>query len=218
MRYQVNNMNALIGVKVFFIGALVVGVMTAQADIATGQSQYASCVACHGVQAEGKSELNAPALSGQSADYLLRQLKNFKAGIRGSDASDTLGAQMRSIAATLPDEEAMTNLSEYIASLPSSPQQKLVEGDLHKGNNIYQGNCGSCHGNQAEGNPQLYAPRLAGLDADYLIRQFNNYKKGIRGSHPDDRYGKQMKFMASSLGSDQDLQDVVAFILTLPVK
>jgi hypothetical protein len=34
----------------------------------------------------------------------------------------------------------------------------------------------------------------------------------VRGAHPDDTYGRQMKMMSTSLPSDKDLDDVIAFI------
>jgi len=46
----------------------------------------------------------APAIAGQRAAYVQRQLQNFRAGVRGADQSDAQGAQMRSIALTLPND------------------------------------------------------------------------------------------------------------------
>ncbi len=59
----------------------------------------------------------------------------------------------------------------------------------------------------------MNAPRLAGLDAVYLKRQYQNFASGLRGSAADDRYGKQMQLMATMLASDKDLDDVIGFLL-----
>jgi cytochrome c553 len=48
---------------------------------------------------------------------VIRQLKSFKSGERGSDKRDPTGQQMRAIAATIPDEQAMRDLAAYIGSL-----------------------------------------------------------------------------------------------------
>ena len=49
------------------------------ADAAAGEKLFATtCVACHGAKAEGNSALQAPALAGQQADYLQRQLTQFR--------------------------------------------------------------------------------------------------------------------------------------------
>ena len=42
----------------------------AKGDAAAGQALFATCTACHGAQAEGNRELNAPKLSGQAGWYL----------------------------------------------------------------------------------------------------------------------------------------------------
>ena len=64
-------------------------------------ASYQTCVACHGAVGEGNTALQAPALAGQDAAYIERQLRHFKAGVRGSDPADTLGAQMRPMVAAL---------------------------------------------------------------------------------------------------------------------
>jgi len=92
--------------------------IAAAADAARGKTLYAGCVACHGESGAGNEALQAPALAGLDAVYLMRQLHNFKAGIRGADVTDTAGAQMRASAALLADEAAMTDVTAYIASFP----------------------------------------------------------------------------------------------------
>jgi cytochrome c oxidase subunit II len=86
-------------------------------DAAKGQPLYVVCATCHGQKAEGNATLNAPRLIQQHDWYLLRQLQNFKAGIRGKDPKDTYGAQMQPMAMTLADEAAMKNVIAYILSL-----------------------------------------------------------------------------------------------------
>jgi len=182
-------------------------------DALLGEKLYGSCVACHGASGEGLTAMNSPALAGQNEAYLARQLSNFRAGIRGADANDTTGMQMRGMAATLADDAAVMDVAAYLAGLPVATTAVDTAGaDLRNGENQYNGACGACHGGAAQGNPGLSAPRLAGLDSAYLKRQYQNFAAGIRGSHPDDRLGKQMKMMATMLGSEKDLDDVLAFI------
>ncbi|MGI9286362.1 MAG: c-type cytochrome [Pseudomonadales bacterium] len=188
--------------------------ITASQSIAneTGQALYGPCAACHGAKGEGNTELKGPALAGQEVSYLQRQLQHFKSGVRGADPKDTLGAQMRGMAATLVDEQAINDVSAYIAALPAIPTTDKPKGDLRNGNNQYQAACGACHGGKAEGNPLLNAPRLNILGASYIKTQYQNFQQGIRGQHPDDRFGKQMAMMADSLPGDKDLVDVIAFM------
>lgn len=179
----------------------------------TGEGLYGSCVACHGAAGEGNTSLNAPALAGQQEAYLVRQLTNFRAGVRGADAADVNGAQMRGMAAVLVDDAAVGDVAAFLAGLPATPgKADTVGADLRNGENQYNSACGACHGGQAQGNKGLSAPRLAGLDGAYLKRQFQNFASGVRGSHPDDRLGQQMKMMATMLASEKDLDDVIAFI------
>jgi cytochrome c553 len=197
----------------FGLALLLVSSLSAAADPEAGKALYTTCIACHGAEAAGNAVLNSPALAGQDASYLERQLRHFKEGIRGADPSDTLGMQMRGMAATLPDEVAVANVVAYIGTLPPA-QGTAVEYDQRNGENQYNAACGACHGGKAQGNTALNSPRLAGLDAAYLIRQYRNFAAGIRGSHADDRYGRQMKMMASVLTSEKDINDVMGYIVS----
>lgn len=179
---------------------------------ATGPQLYATCAACHGKLAEGNPALNAPALAGQQADYLQRQLRNFRSGLRGTHKNDLPGAQMRAAASVLRDEAAVAAVARHLAGLPKTTVKPAPGANLRNGNNLYHGKCGACHGGKAEGNAALSAPRLAGLEAAYLKRQHRNFREGIRGAHAEDRYGRQMSLMAKVLATEQDLDDVIAFM------
>jgi cytochrome c oxidase subunit 2 len=194
--------------------AVALGIATgaSAADAARGKQLFATCAACHGAEALGNPALQAPALAGQDAAYLERQLQNFRAGIRGADPTDATGAQMRAAVSVLPDDAAAADVAAYLAGLKPAVAAPLAGSDLRNGSNYYQGKCGACHGGRAEGNPSLFAPRLAGQDTGYLRRQFLNFQKGVRGASAEDRYGRQMKLMSGTLPADKDLEDVLGFI------
>ena len=179
---------------------------------ADGDKLFALCTSCHGSKAEGSVSVNAPAIAGQDAAYLERQLRNFRSDRRGTHKSDSLGAQMRAAAATLADDAAVAKIAAYVSALPKTLPAAPARGNLHNGNNLYHGKCGACHGGGAEGNAALKAPRLAGLDAAYLKRQFANFRDGVRGADPQDIPGRQMAMMAKTLPNERDLEDVIAFI------
>lgn len=90
----------------------------------------------------------------------------------------------------------------------------LAAGDAEKGKALYA-TCGACHGPNAEGMEALNAPKLAGQEPWYLIRQLQNFKNGVRGANPRDTYGMQMAPMAQILVNDQAMEDVAAYIQTL---
>jgi len=76
--------------------------------------------------------------------------------------------------------------------------------------------CSACHGANAEGQLALNAPKLSGQDPQYLKRQLRNYKLGRRGNVAVDIYGQQMAPMASLLADDAAIDNVVAYIDSLP--
>ena len=146
--------------------------------------------------------------------YLERQLQYFKLGVRGADPHDTQGLQMQAMAGTLADEDIYA-VAAYLSGLPQAIPTGVAKGDLKNGNNYYQAKCGACHGGQAQGNSGLNTPALSMLNSIYLKQQFQNFQQGLRGTHPDDKYGRQMKMMSSSLPTDKDLDDVIAYIQSM---
>ena len=65
-------------------------------------------------------------------------------------------------------------------------------------------------------NDALGAPALAGVNDWYLKSSYQSYLEGVRGAHPDDFHGAQMARLAPALAKDDDIDDVIAFITTLP--
>ncbi len=209
-------MKIFFGLKLMLIGAIFSSnALAAQGNAEAGQAQYASCVLCHGQNGEGKPSAGGPALTGQSEEYLARQIGHFKRGIRGADATDIFGGQMRAMSSTLSSDQAVADVSAYIAAMDVTGPIEKTQGDTAKGAYIYQGSCASCHGGKGEGKPPLNAPRLAGLDGTYLIRQFVNFKSGLRGSHAEDIYGRQMKEMAKAIRTDDGINNLAAYITSL---
>ena len=80
----------------------------------------------HGVHGTAESwegliqALNGAPLRGSSDWYLLRQIQNFRSGVRGTKPEDTSGALMRPMSLTLPDEQAIIDVIAYITTLPGS--------------------------------------------------------------------------------------------------
>ena len=179
-----------------------------------GKAVFFTCLACHGAGGEGMKSLNAPAIVNQETWYLQRQLLNFKEGIRGSDSTDEIATQMATIAKTL-DKKRIEQVVKYLKTLPPTQPKQTLEGDVENGRKHYNMICGACHGANAAGNKALNSPKLTGVDDWYLLRQFNLFKEGKRGSHPDDTFGAQMKVISNSLPDEQTAKDVVAFIQSL---
>ena len=185
-------------------------------NMASGRAAYAVCAGCHGQQGEGNVALNAPKLAGQDPWYIQEQIIKYKTGLRGTDPGDVYGRQMVGMAAILATDAMVRNVSHYIDSLPDEPVDQTISGDIENGRRLYV-TCGACHGTAGEGRWSVSAPRLAGINDWYHLTQLNYFKEGIRGSHSSDMSGKQMAMLSGMLKDDQAINDVIAYINTLPV-
>lgn len=105
---------------------------------------------------------------------------------------------------------------EWLAQHPTFAEtQDRSPGDATAGRGLYAP-CAACHGADGEGNHDMNAPRLAGLDPWYIERQLRAFRNGARGAHEDDTYGRQMAPMARTLSDDEAVRHVTAYIATLP--
>lgn len=77
--------------------------------------------------------------------------------------------------------------------------------------------CTTCHGSDGKGNEGVQAPRLAGMESWYLKRQLENFRAGIRGTHPQDIEGIAMQPMAARL-SDESIADIIDWVSGWPYK
>ena len=178
-----------------------------------GATQFTlNCAPCHGQNGQGDYALNAPALAGQHDWYLIRQIEKFADGTRGAHPEDVQGMQMAPMARLLGDDESLRDVVAHIASLPPSHTKGTLGGDPGNGKTIFSGSCLPCHGEKAQGNPILKAPRLAGQADWYLVRQLTKFKQGIRGAHQKDSEGMQMAAMAKTLMDEKAIRDAAAYI------
>ena len=145
----------------------------AQADEARAKKiVMGSCFICHGVEGESSTEL-FPRLAGQHAEYIAKQLENFKSGKRKSSAMGDMVAKL-----TSEDMQALGRYFEKQQHAPVTPKDTALAA---VGREIYhQGNklsgvpaCASCHGPEALGSAVL--PRLAGQFARYTETQLKQF-------------------------------------------
>ena len=193
------------------------GPMTASLSGSPGAAIWqGQCSACHGAAGEGNAALGAPALTQLSAEYLARQLRHFINGVRGAHPDDAAGKRMALSVANL-DEADVVGLAMLIATeLPPARPASANKGDASRGEDYYVNLCSACHGGNAQGNDALGAPALAGVNDWYLKSSYESYLEGLRGIHTNDFYGLQMARLAPALANSDDINDVVAFIATLP--
>mgnify|MGYP000296857184 CR=1 FL=1 len=96
------------------------------------------------------------------------------------------------------------------------PLIAVADANLSAGKQLFQ-MCAACHGLAGEGNHSLNTPASAGQSKWYIEQQLNNFRAGIRGSHPQDTYGRLMIPMASMLLCRLAVEDLASFIATLPI-
>ena len=178
---------------------------------ASGQALFeARCQACHQANAQGSEAMKAPALAGLSRDYLALQLRHFRDGVRGALAGDAEGQIMAGMAKGLSDED-IAALTEYLSALPAfmAPAPPAPMGFAARGQ---YSSCSSCHGASAEGFESLGAPRLAGQHSWYLTAQLLKFRAGLRGAHPNDVQGAQMRTMALAIPNEATIETLVRYI------
>lgn len=78
--------------------------------------------------------------------------------------------------------------------------------------------CGACHGLAGEGNTQIGAPNIAGMEPWYLERQLANFAAGLRGTSKGDSLGAQMRAAASVLKTESERNTVAQYVAALPKK
>jgi len=171
------------------------------------------CVACHSVDGNSPTPAN-PILAGQGADYLLKQLTEFKAA-DGKPAVRN-NAVMAGMTAALSTDD-MKALSVYFSQQKMKPSaatsEKLVEtgkhlwrkGDFERGIPA----CAGCHGPAGAGVPAQY-PRLAGQYAEYTELQLKNFRSEERSNDPE----RMMRTIADKL-SDKQIKALADYIAGL---
>ena len=151
----------------------------AKADPAKGAAIAAgTCAACHTSDGTRGSAAN-PILQGQHADYLAKQLADFKSGKRDS-------AIMKGMATPLSEAD-MKNVAAFYAGKQAKPGFAKNKDFATLGEKLYRGGaadrmvpaCSGCHSPNGAGIPAQY-PRLAGQHADYAEAQLVAFRSGIR--------------------------------------
>lgn len=180
-----------------------------------GAGSIAACVMCHGSAGEGKPALGTPRIGALPEWYIVRQLKYFKQGVRATTDDDAHGTLMRAVSLLVGPEPAMEDAAAHIAALQPPPSEPATTGDAERGAELYAG-CAGCHGQDGRGGVDSNTPSIVEQNGDYLIRQIENYRLGLRGAHPLDVFGREMQTMtAETLMSPEDTIDVATYIGTL---
>jgi cytochrome c553 len=184
-------------------------------DAATrGQEVFENCVPCHNSDGSGNAVVGAPNIAGMKEWYVEEELDKFRGGIRGMHFSDVEGMRMRPMALSLTSEEDVQAVAHYVETLRPVVHAASLPGDPQAGAALFA-TCASCHGDQGAGNPDLKAPRIAGVDDWYLATELRKFRSGVRGTNPKDAGGRLMRPMARTLANEDAIRNVVAYVGTL---
>ena len=175
-------------------------------DMARAQKLSETCQACHTADGSRGAPAN-PILQGQHADYLFKQLTEFKSGKRKN-------AVMQGMAAPLSEDD-MRHLAAFYASKSAKPGFAKDKALVQLGERIYRGGslsskvpaCAGCHSPTGGGIPAQY-PRLAGQHADYTEAQLNAFRGGVRTNSP------QMTAIATKM-TEREIKAVSDYIAGL---
>jgi len=208
----------MVGFVFLLSAARVVAADDEKASLKRGQQLYAICSTCHGLNAHGKKDIQAPALAGLSDWYIIEQLKKFQNGQRGAHPADTAGLLMRPMSRTLKNEKDVAAVAAYIASLkPVLPAATIEDGDAAKGQQLYVV-CVACHGDKLQGNKDLKTAPLKYTNDWYQLAQLKKYKAGIRGADPSDMQALQMKAIMGGVPDEQTMKNIIAYISQMAKK
>lgn len=175
-------------------------------DVKAGQEKSAMCSSCHGT--DGNSPIPMyPKLAGQSANYLAKQLADFKSGERKDPV-------MAGMVAGLSAQD-MQDLATFFAvqtSTPGAGEASDVGHKLYFGGDSKKGitACIACHGVKGKGMSHAGFPALAGQNADYLKKQLVSFRSADRAN---DR-NSMMTNIAIKL-SDSDIDELVKYMSSL---
>ena len=184
-----------------------VAVAVKPGDATAGQAKAAVCGACHGADGNS-SDPQYPKLAGQSEQYIVHQLNNFKSGRRQN-------AIMLGMATPLSEQD-MHDIAAYFASqktLPGVADQALVE----RGQQLFREGdpqhdvpaCMACHAMDGSGNPGAMYPHLAGQHAKYVQATLKAWHDGTAWG--TDAHARIMPAIAKHL-DDADIAALASYI------
>lgn len=191
------------------------------ADAKHGETLAATCGACHG--ADGNSAApNFPKLAGVGEKYLLKQLRDIKAGnrvvVEMTGQLDNLSdADLADLAAFYDSKSTQLSGSNDTAEVQLGTGAKT--NSLALGARTYRaGNletnvpaCTGCHSPSGLGNEPAGYPRLSGQHAAYIEKQLRDFRAGNRTNDGDQQ---TMRQVAAQL-SDAEILALANFIAGL---
>jgi cbb3-type cytochrome c oxidase subunit III len=173
---------------------------SALADATAGMRKSASCTTCHGN--DGNSAAAAyPNLAGQTAEYLVKQMRDLKEGRRVSQVMSTMIQIM--------SDQDIQDLADYFsANVPSASTFRTDPALVAEGKKLVdEAKCTSCHQSNFRGLKEI--PRVSRQQYNYTVKQLKDFRDGVRTNDA----GLMAPF-AKNLTDDQ-IRAIVHYLSTL---
>ncbi len=199
-------MNKFVVALVFaLVSAAAPSLLLAQGDAAAGQAKSALCASCHGNDGNSALAIN-PKLAGQNAAYIVKQLMDFKSGVR---ADPIMAAMVLSLS-----EQDMQDIAAWYSSQTVSLQGENPDS-LELGETLYRaGNqeiavaaCSACHSPTGQGNATAGFPSLSGQHAEYTLKQLKSFRTGERANDSN----AMMRTIVERL-TDKELEALASYV------
>jgi cytochrome c553 len=134
------------------------------------------CAACHGPRGAGLDVTWAPEIAGQHARVLIKELVDFRVGLRWYDPMERIAGKH-----VLQTPQEIADVAAYVAAMATMPESKVGNGQwVERGSTEYVERCQSCHGASGEGSNALMIPRVGGQQYEYLLWQMHDAVEGRR--------------------------------------
>jgi cytochrome c553 len=185
--------------------------MTLAPDRENGIEVYEVCSACHLLEGWGTENGTFPQIAGQHREVLIKQLADIRAGNRDNPTMYPFA-----LPESIGDEQAMADVTAYIAKLPMNPDNgkgPWAPGtpEHKEGEKLYKDNCVKCHGDHGEGIADKFYPRIEGQHYKYMVRQFEWIRDGKRRNANPEMVEQIKNF------TDKQMKMVINWVSYVPV-
>lgn len=165
------------------------------------------CAGCH--SPDGNSVIpENPNLAGLDAEYIVRQLQDFKNGIRKSPVMSGI--------ISMVDEKEFEALAEFFHKQKAKPGGTVDPKLAAQGKEIYDEGivgsavpaCSGCHNDDGSGTEKY--PRIAGQHSAYVVQQLLSFKSGERANDVK----AVMRAVAKRM-NEKEMRAVAEYVVTL---